>query len=49
METLKRIDFVCALVDAKLLSPDHGIWALNGGENFLVRLRNLGLVVEEHS
>ena len=48
METLKRIDFVCALVDAKLLAPADGVWVLNQ-ENFVGALARLGLAVEETS
>ena len=51
METLKRIDFVCALVDAKLLTPPEGLQVLNSAgpstDDFAAHLRVFGLVVEE--
>jgi len=50
MGTLKRIDFVVALVNAKMLDPADGLWVLNHSakhpEDFVACLAQVGLEVE---
>ena len=50
MDTLARWHFVAQLVDAKLMTPEDGLWVLNApAEKFTSALFTLGLVVETQS